>query len=195
MAEERPIRTTRTERAPAKRELTGDEIDRLDEGWSSVINSVITVDVEGAHSDLERRLALGNPQSGTELVDAINTVERSAFLASKLKNRARREYEMYKVAHEAWLEPKKAVALEQLEQEKKEKELKKQITEGMVLDKVRGSWPAEVRDRERRLRDFQAAVHTLEDLAEIWKRRSYSLANLKELVLTINPRTVRGKED
>ena len=196
MNDPKPVRTVRAAKAPPeRREISPEEAKNMDRPWSPIIESVLSVDLKAAHLELENALQESDPRGASELIDAINRAESRAYLASKLKNRARREYELFKCTHEEWLEAKKTAALQVLEQEKKEGRLSKQITKDMIADAARASWPDEFRQQERRLFDFQAAVHTLEDLAEIWRRRTYSLANLKDLVLAVQPLRFQKRED
>jgi hypothetical protein len=150
-----------------------------------VIDGVIEINVETAHAELEEDLGSNDPVTGSHLMHALERCQSRVLLASKLKNKARRDYELFKVDHEQWLEVKKTSAMIALEEEKKEKELKKQITVDMIIDRVRATWPDEYRKRETKLRDFQSAVHTLEDLAEAWKQRSRDLGNLTSIIVSM----------
>lgn len=114
---------------------------------------------------------------------AIDRVQEDLVQAHRLANKARREYELYKLAHESWLEEKKAAVLIQLEAAKAEKKLTKQITEGMILDAVGVTWPDEFADRVTKLKSFQAAVHQIESLSTAYTGRARSLSDLKDLVL------------
>lgn len=185
----RPVKTDNEERRPAMPE----EIDSYPRTWNRVINGILEMDVEKIHARLEDEIAERVPLTGSAILQALDRVQENFLLAAKLKNRSRREYELFKVEHEQWLEVKKTAARRALEDDKAEKKLTKQITQDMVIDAVRATWPDEYRLRETKVRDFQAAVHTLEDLAEAWKARARALGEMSSIVLSLGPTTVGGK--
>lgn len=105
--------------------------------------------------------------------------------ANKLAAKARRDYELAKEEHEVWLEAKRTAARLALEQEKEEGRLKKQISDGMVLDQVRAAWPDEYAAAVEKLKDFQAAVHYVESLPEAVKIRARALDARKDIMLAV----------
>lgn len=155
MSIDRPVRTTRAIKA------TADDPDP----WAPVISGILSVDVRAANGQLEEWLSAAATSAGAT-VRRLEEVGRMFALALKLRDKSRRDYEIFKVEHGIWLEERKSVARAQLEEEKREKKLTKQITVDMVTDAVRGAWPEESRIHETKLRDFQAAVHYCESLPE-----------------------------
>lgn len=177
------MRPVRTAKAPdPQRTLTAAEIENLPVDWRAVITGVMEIDIGATHSRLlvELRPSL-KQMTGSELMTALDRVTDNIRLAHSLKNKARAEYELYKEAHAEWLEPKRSSALIALEKDKKEQELKKQITEAMIDARVVATWPEEYRPRIQKLKSLQAAVHELEDLHETWKSRGNRLSDLKDL--------------
>lgn len=156
--------------------------------YEPLAESISSVDVDATFESLKERLRVGSGAgsqiSGAELMTAIDRVQEDLVQAHRLANKARREYELYKLAHESWLEEKKAAALLALEQSKAEKKLTKQITDGMIVDAVMVTWPDEYTDRIQRLKGFQAAVHQIEALSTAYAGRARSLGDLKDLVIS-----------
>lgn len=162
--------------------LTPAEVDGLPDTWGGVINGIINIDIQAVHDRLELEVRASTETiTGSELMRRLDRCAENCALAHKLKHKARAQYELYKEAHDEWMEPKKTASLEALEKEKKEKDLKKQITEGMIEDRVRATWSNEYRERIQRLKNFQAAVHELEDLHQTWIARGRHLESLKDL--------------
>lgn len=143
----------------------------------------MALDVEAAHSELLRKLRLGDSRTGSQVLAALDEVQENTLLAKRLAERARLDYELEKEAHDLWLEERKSGALIALEAEKKAKDLKKQITIDMVLDQVRATWPREYLARVESLKRFGAAVHVLEELVELWRDRSRSLNKMADILL------------
>lgn len=185
--------TTRATRKPTPR-LPPPADAPLDAAYESVTVGVLDLDVEQAHGELSRRLLIGETPTGVVLLDQLDRAHDRIRLARTLAARARRDYEVYKEQHEAWMELKKSAARVALEEEKKEKELKKQITNDMIVDQVRATWPEEYLERFTRLKDFQASVHVLEELAETWKDRPRALQAMANMVLQLGaPAPIRGR--
>jgi len=179
-----PVRAVRSRvSVPSRRAISAAEADVLDENWSPVITGIIELNIEQVHRELEEGLRERDPATASALIEAINSAQSRRYMAAKLSARARREYELFKISHEAWWEAKKDGALLALSEAKKSGEIQsKQITNDMVRDRVIATWPDEVRERERRYRDFQAATHVLESLEDAWKRRADSLSDLRSLI-------------
>lgn len=156
------------------------------ENYAVITRGVVHIDVIEAHKILMGELR-SDPKTGGALIEALDLVQDRIALASRLKNRARREYELFKDVHKEWLEEKKTAARIALQEEKAAGKITKQITIDMVDDAVLAGWPDEYRKRKRELADFQAAVHTLEDLHEVWKSRARTLGDLKDLVIAYRP--------
>ena len=152
-----------------------------------MVGGVVEIDVEAIHTELEEALSRGGQLTGSRLMQELDEVQSRYMDASKLRRKARLDYEVYKEVHAKWLEEKKAAALIALEEAKREKGLKKQITNDMILDQVRSTWSEEYREKTKKLRQFQAAVHVLEDLQDAWKSRSRTLSDLASLVLQLGP--------
>jgi hypothetical protein len=177
-----------TESEPEKRSPSSDR------SWSRVIEGVIELDVEATHTKLEAELRTG-PVTVSSLQAAIDEAAANFVLAAKLEAKARRDYEIHKEAHAEWLESKKHDARRELEEAKKAQKLTKQITNDMVLDRIR-STVSEYRDQIERVRSFQAAVHTLERLTEAWKiRASRSLPDQRELLKMVGASAYTRQED
>jgi len=174
---QRPVRRSK------RKETELQDAESFVDNWASVIDGIVELDPNEVHSRLERELKIKGLMSGSHLLSALASVNSNYVEACRLKNRARREYELYKVEWDTWLEEKKTAARQALEEEKAQKKFKKQIDIAMVNDQVRVTWPQDYRSRYSRCKDFQAAVHTLEDLAEAWKSQSRTLAAMKDLVL------------
>lgn len=155
--------------------------------YQNVVGTIVDSVIDETFESLERRLRIGSAPgkqiTAMELMHAIDRVQEDQIQAARLANKARREYELYKLAHDSWLEEKKAAALQALEQAKAEKKLTKQITEGMILEAVIGTWPDDYTSRFDRLKSFQAAVHQIEALSSAYVGRARSLSDLKELVI------------
>ena len=183
----KPTRAVRKPKEePARRAVRPDEVETYVDRWGKVIHGVLEIDIETAHELLEKDLVLPpGAVTGTKLLAALDAVQDRLKLADKLAAKARRDYELYKEAHQSWLEVKKAAARIALEEEKKASKLAKQITLDMITDQVRATWPDEYIDRMAKLKGFQAAVHTLEKLADAWKARPRTLSDMKDIVLKL----------
>lgn len=156
--------------------------------YEPVIRGVVDLDVRATHQLLTSELRSGaDGMTGSILIGALDVVQDRLMQASRLKNRARREYEFHKEIFSEWMEEKKAAALKVLGDKKDAGEIKKQITIDMVEDFVRVNWSDDYRRRKREMADFAAAVHTLEDLHEAWRGRARTLGDLKDLVITYRP--------
>jgi hypothetical protein len=150
--------------------------------WGAVIRVVVDMDPREIHSELEAEL--GRPaNTGMVLIGLLDEAPTRYYEACRLANRARRDYELFKVRHAEWMDKKKNAARLALEEEKKAGKLSKQITKDMIEDAVRQTWPGEYREHQEDYRGFQAAVHQMESLAEAWKRRITTLSHQKDLVL------------
>lgn len=182
----KPTRAVRKPKEePARRVVRPDEVETYVDRWGKVIHGVLEVDVEEAHDLLEKDLAFRGAVTGSKLLAALDTVQDRLKLADKLAAKARRDYELYKESYQSWFEVKKAAARIALEEEKKAGKFSKQITQDMIVDQVRATWPDEYIDQAARLKDFQAAVHTLEHLAAAWKARPRTLSDMKDIVLKL----------
>lgn len=115
--------------------------------------------------------------------------------AVRLGAKARADYELYKEEHAVWLEAKKTAARIALEEEKAAGQLKKQISEAMIMDQVRASWPDEFMAKVKELKGFQAAVHALEKLPESFQMRSRALVAQKDMILALGAGVTGGKAD
>jgi hypothetical protein len=197
--------------------LSPAEIEKLDDDWGAVIEGIVDLDVRATHDRLTR--AISSPRSGnltgSSVAEAICNVQDNLTLASRLKNKARREYELYKLSFEEWLEPHRTACTAALEEENTAKIAAdpkakvKQITERMVDDRVRAVLGDELRIKKQKVLDFQAAAHTLEETVEAWRQRARSLESLALLVRSMGdqpnseervdryerPRAVREDDD
>lgn len=182
----KPVRAVRKPKdEPSRRAVRPDEVDTYVDRWGKVIYGILEIDIEEAHKVLEEGLAFRGAVTGSKLLQALDVVQDRVKLANKLAAKARRDYELFKESHQSWLEVKKAAARIALEEEKKAGKLTKQITLDMIVDQVRATWPDEYVDAVAKLKGFQAAVHTLERLAEAWRARPRALSDMKDIVLKL----------
>lgn len=156
--------------------------------FEPILRGVMEIDVSEAYRTLTEDLKIGvSRMSGSALIEALDSVHDRILLAARLKNRARREYEIHKSIHEEWLEEKRATAVKILSEQKEAGAIRKQISEAMVTDFVRAHWPDDYRRRIEDLTNMQAATHTLEDLYDTWRSRARALSDLKDLITTYRP--------
>lgn len=162
-------------------------------GYATVIEGIVNIDVGSESIRLEDELMGGRhgKLSLSQTLTALDRVQDNAFQAKRLGVRARRDYENFKEQHQTWLELKKSAARTALEQEKKEKALKKMITNDMIVDQVRATWPDEFIDWSVRLHDFQAAVHLLEALEGKWTERQRALVAMKDILMVGSQASLR----
>lgn len=191
----KPNRPTQTEKP--KKASSGNDLavtgGRLHESWTGVIRGVIEIDVPTLHQELKDALVLKKPYSASRVIEALDHVQEHIRQAELLSARARRDYEVYKEAHESWLEVKKSAARLSLEEEKKQGNLKKTITNDMILDTVRSTWEQEYVERVTKLKDFQSAVHYVERLAQDWRGRPGTLSDLASQVRSMGPQRARSE--
>ena len=114
---------------------------------------------------------------------AYDSVGEVLDLSVKVAVKARRDYDLFKEEFEIWLESKRTSAREALEIEKAEKGWKKQITDGMVMDQVRATWPDEYSTRANQLKSFQATAHFFEARPDVVKQRARALDGQREIML------------
>lgn len=156
--------------------------------YEPILRGVLEIDVTEVYRTLTDELKIGTSRmSGSALIEALDSVHDRILLAARLKNRARREYEIHKSIHEEWLEEKRAAAVKVLSEQKEAGTIRKQISEAMVTDFVRAHWPDDYRRRVQDLADMQAATHTVEDLYDTWRSRARALSDLKDLITTYRP--------
>lgn len=184
MGERRVRKTTRTRRSEQEGRNGGDARGYL-ERWGGVIRGIVEMDIGPAHAELERSLRSPS-QTGSALLAALGRVGSDYAEACKLRERARLDYETYKVDHAEWLEAKRAASRQALEELKKEGRLSKPPTEAQVKDNVIATWPDEYRRRMRDLQAFEAAVETLRKLPDAFQVRARALANQKDLLLKLD---------
>lgn len=161
------------------------------EALSPIIQGIVDMDAEGVWRLISSAIRPGGNITGSRLIKELDQVAGLFHEAVRLGARARREYEIYKEEHATWLELKKSAARIALEREKKEKGWKKQITQDMVLDQVRSSWPDEYAEKVRQLRNFQAAVHELEALPDAVKMRARAIEAQRDMLLQLGPNAGR----
>lgn len=172
--ERKPVRAVRKAAAESARP-----------GWRGLIQGLIEIDADAAYEKIAsylRSSGRGN-LSAAEIDGLLDESADIGHLSDRLASKARRDYELAKERHEVWLESKRTASRQHLEAEKQRGSLKKQISNDMVLDYIRASWPAEYQERVARLKDFQAAVHTLEALPDRCRDRRNSLAKLADTAM------------
>lgn len=155
------------------------------EKWGGVIRGIVDMDIGPAHAELERALRAPT-QTGSALIAAFDRVGADYAEACKLRERARLDYETYKIDFDEWMEAKKAASRMALEELKKEKKLSKAPTEAQVKDNVIATWPDEYRRRVRDLKAFEAAVETLRKMPDAFQVRARALAGQKDLLLKLD---------
>ena len=176
-------RTRKVRRTEAQTEMPTNGQGYL-ENWSGVISGIVNLDAQAIHSKLQ--LSLRKPtKTGTSLMAALDRIAGEYQDACQLKDRARMEYDLYKEDYETFLEPKRTVGLAALEEAKKKGELKKTISDAMVMDYVRAAWPAEYNARQKKLASFRAAVHTIEELPRAFQMRARALSDQKEMLMKL----------
>lgn len=156
------------------------------DGWGHVVTGIVQMDTEAVHEEIMDELRKGRFRklpTGSEIIQSLDRVSDLYVQAVRLSAKARAEYEVFKEDHAKWLEPLKTAARLSLEEMKKEKEHKKQISEAMVLDQVRGTWSEQYEKRVEDLKNYQAAVHSLEALPDALKMRARALSDMKDVLL------------
>ncbi len=154
------------------------------EKWGGIVSGIVEMDVGAVHARLRAELTR-SVKIGSALMDAFDRVATCYADACELKDRARYEYELYKEDFETWQEPKRTVALQEMEKAKKAGELKKTISDSMVMDWIRAAWPDEYRVRREKVLQFQAAVHTIEKLPDAFRMRAKALTDQKDMLLKL----------
>lgn len=187
---ERPVRRTRQAAIPpVPRNPEAQRGGYLD-NWGHVVTGIVSVDVEELYARVKAELEKRSHGRSTaaELDARLDGIANLYVDAITLAARARADYEVFKEDHAVWLEAKKTASRIALEEEKEEKGWKKQITVDMILDQVRVTWKAEYQKRVEALKNFQAAVHQIEGLADAVKLRARALDAQKDLLLATSPR-------
>jgi hypothetical protein len=163
-----------------------DDCREVTEQLRGVIEGVVAIDVkvvaERVRAYLERRCELTTSDVSRALERGPHYYAEASALASK----GRADYERVKNAHEEWLESKRTAARMALEEEKAAAGWKKQITDSMVMDQVRVTWPDECAERFERLRNVAAAVHLLEALPKAVELRVQSLNKVADVTLKVS---------
>ncbi len=163
-------------------------------GWKDLIEGILEIDPVECQARVEKFLASKAGQlSASEIEKLLDDSAEVGALADKLSARVRRDYELAKEEHAVWLEARKSAARTTLEEEKASGNLKKAISQDMVLDAVRASWPEDYGQRNKRLKDFQAAVHVLEMLPHRCQDRRNSVAKLADMMMARGTPTRGGR--
>lgn len=159
---DRPVRRIQREVSEQKSHPRGSYIERL----GGVIEGNVAVDVAAGFAQLNE--FLHSPVART--FGAIDSVLERAGpmhdLAKQIETSVRADYEALKDVHATWLESKRTAARIALEEEKARGDLKKQISESMIMDVVRANWPDEYAVESKKLREMQALTHRVESLSE-----------------------------
>lgn len=149
-------------------------------GFDAVINTVIDerIDVKAEYEALEEALEIKDALTPEAVRRSLERVEGFALRASKLLTIAKVVRERYKIDMHVAMGSMRDQALAALEAEKKSGGRTKQITIDDVAAKVASIHPDEWRELSERLARAEYFVKHLERLAELWQRRSYTLASL-----------------
>lgn len=148
-----------------------------------MIEGVVVVDVKAANEQIEAFLTPLRGATAGALDKAYDSVGEVLDLSVKIAVKARRDYDLFNEEFEIWLESKRTASREALEVEKAEKGWKKQITDGMVMDQVRATWPDEYSTRANQLKSFQATAHFFEARPDVVKQRARALDGQREIML------------
>ena len=163
-------------------------------GWKDQIEGNLEIDPVECQARVEKFLASKAGQlSASEIEKLLDDAAEVGALADKLSARARRDYELAKEEHAVWMEARKSAARTLLEEEKAAGNLTKKVTIDMVDDAVRANWPEDYAQRNKRLKDFQAAVHVLEMLPHRCQDRRNSVAKLADMTMARGTPTRGGR--
>ena len=161
------------------------ETEKRSRSYLAVLTGTVDLDEEAIYRLVRRNLEPADARTPAVLATDLESIALAFAEANKLAAKARRDYELAKEEHEVWLEAKRTSARMALEQEKAEGLIKKQISDGMVMDQVRASWPDEYANAVEKLKDFQAAVHYVESHPEAVKIRARALDARKDIMLAV----------
>lgn len=183
MVEQRKVRRVKKKPDEEPRSKRGDQGTYL-ERWGGVVRGIVELDVDEVHSRLEASLR-EESKTGTSLMKSLDRVAYDYAEACKLRERARYEYELFKLDYEEWLEAKRTASRRGLQELKKEKKLTGTITEKAVSENVIATWPDEYRRRTGELKRFEAAVETLRKLPDAFQVRARALQEQKDLLMKL----------
>lgn len=149
--------------------------------YSRIIEGVMSIDIDEAHAEVMAALGPSEPKTGAELQIELDRLPVTWQLASDLAARARADYEKEKERIAQEIEPMKDAATTSLNEEKAAGTLKKQITEAMVVDRVRAVFGDKYLALVQEQRELGAAVHVLEGHPQAIMLRLRSLEKMSEI--------------
>lgn len=157
---------------------SADDVRDIDPGFRRIVNTVLQANVMSEYDRLERELVIGEHRSDFAIVlKHVDKAEDNARIAHKLYLAARIERERYDSSSAKSIAAMRRQAKDHLENVKKSKDLKKQITDTDVQDHC-----AMVFDEWDRIIDtktkLKLAEQHLEHLADLWKSRCNTLRTI-----------------
>lgn len=147
--------------------------------YARIITRMVPEDPDGDYVELERKLRLRasapHRAEASEIVDALDDAQSSAWRAHRLHLGARIAYEAFEVDAKVRLAPMRDSATAALQVEKASGVRSKQITdadvEGRIAEMFPDEWTAICMDRLR----ARKAVDALEEFARLWSTRASTL--------------------
>ena len=141
-----------------------------------VVETVFVRDIHAEWKDLEAGLELGEKRSDhAHAVAALDKTAARAYRAHRLYLTARAAREDWELENEVIHGAMWSAATRDLQQEKVQGLRSKQVTDADVKARVATMFPDEYQAQEKRRRDLELTVKSLERLAEIWFNRCRDL--------------------
>ena len=156
----------------------------LGRGFDKVVKTIMAdgLDVAAEFDELEKGLAIKQALTPEAIRVQLNAVEINALRAHRLVVLAKVARERYRIEAQVIRGAMRDQALAALSVERTQaaanKEKSKQITEADVLEKAAAMFPDEWHAISEKMESAEQSVKHMEKLAELWQRRSWTLASL-----------------
>jgi len=149
---------------------------RLREDLAKVVETIYVKDIHDDWKKLETGLSLGEKRSEhAHAIAALDKAASRAYLAHRLYLTARSVREEWELENEVIFGAMWSAATRDLQKEKDGGLRSKQITDADVKSRVATMFPDEYQAQEKRRRDVEFTVKSLERLAEIWMSKCRDL--------------------
>lgn len=166
------------------------ELERtISDGWRTIIEDVVTIDVDETYQRLRDALSLGdNAHAYGEVAQALDSADRNYFDSILLTRAAKLEEQRVEAKANEVLEVIRSAARSELEAEKKNGERSKAPTIQDVEDRMVASWSETVIGKRREIAELHAARAVTEGLSSAWSSRAQSLRKLLERIAPVGTR-------
>lgn len=153
------------------------EITNLGRNFHDVVETTFELDdAIGEYEAIREWLSIKNTLTPEAITESANHAEDMALRAQNLAVVAKLEVESYKAEIAVAIGSMKTGAIAELQEEKKNGERTKQITEGDVVDYAATLYPDEWRAAHANLAKAKGTLNSIERLADLASKRCYTLA-------------------